>query len=114
MKDRLTILAASDHGHATITGSCASCHNGSRAAGQNATHGPVGAQSCDACHRTGGSWRPSSFNHTQMVVANQCASCHSGGFPPADDNHLLPVREMAATEVLLQAQNSGDQAKVGR
>lgn len=35
-----------------------------------------------------------------------------GGFQPADDNHLLPVREMEATEVLLQAKNSGDQAKI--
>ncbi len=31
-----------------------------------------------------------------------------GGFKPADDNHLLRVREMEATENLLQAERSGD------
>lgn len=35
-----------------------------------------------------------------------------GGFKPADDNHLLPVREMEATELLQEAKNDGDQAKV--
>lgn len=37
-----------------------------------------------------------------------------GGFRPADNNHLLPVREMEATEALLQAKNDGDQAKVAQ
>ena len=31
-----------------------------------------------------------------------------GGFLPADDNHLLPVREMEATEEVLQARASGN------
>ena len=31
-----------------------------------------------------------------------------GGFLPADDNHLLPVREMEATEEALQARASGN------
>jgi phosphonate transport system substrate-binding protein len=35
-----------------------------------------------------------------------------GGFKPADASHLLPVREMEATEILLEAKNSGDAAKV--
>ena len=35
-----------------------------------------------------------------------------GGFLPADDSHLLVVREMEATENLLLAREGGDQAKV--
>jgi len=35
-----------------------------------------------------------------------------GGFKPADDTHLLPVREMEATEAYLEARNSGDKAKI--
>lgn len=35
-----------------------------------------------------------------------------GTFRPANDSHLLPVREMEATEQLLQAKNAGDPAKV--
>jgi phosphonate transport system substrate-binding protein len=35
-----------------------------------------------------------------------------GIFQPADDSHLLPVREMEATEKLLQAQGAGDAAAV--
>ncbi|NEX92480.1 phosphate/phosphite/phosphonate ABC transporter substrate-binding protein [Caulobacter sp. 17J65-9] len=37
-----------------------------------------------------------------------------GVFKPADDSHLLPVREMEATEVLLEARNSGDAAAVAK
>ncbi|MFN7304293.1 MAG: PhnD/SsuA/transferrin family substrate-binding protein, partial [Phenylobacterium sp.] len=35
-----------------------------------------------------------------------------GGFMPADDNHLLRVREMEATENLLQAQRGGDPKRI--
>ena len=35
-----------------------------------------------------------------------------GTFQPADDTHLLPVREMEATEQLLQARNSRDAARI--
>ena len=35
-----------------------------------------------------------------------------GGFKPADDNHLLRVREMEATENLLQAERSGDPNRI--
>ena len=35
-----------------------------------------------------------------------------GTFRPADDTHLLPVREMEATEQMLQAKNAGDKAKL--
>ncbi|MDC7682668.1 phosphate/phosphite/phosphonate ABC transporter substrate-binding protein [Asticcacaulis sp. BYS171W] len=35
-----------------------------------------------------------------------------GVFKPADNTHLLPVREMEAAEALIQAQNAGDAAAV--
>lgn len=37
-----------------------------------------------------------------------------GGFKPADDTHLLPVREMEATEALLTAQTGGDAEKIAK
>ena len=35
-----------------------------------------------------------------------------GGFLPADNNHLLPVREIEATRDWLQAKETGDPAKI--
>jgi phosphonate transport system substrate-binding protein len=35
-----------------------------------------------------------------------------GGFRPSDDTHLLPVQEMEATELYLEARNGGDAAKI--
>ena len=35
-----------------------------------------------------------------------------GGFRPANNNHLLPVREMEATRILLDARNDGDAAAI--
>jgi phosphonate transport system substrate-binding protein len=35
-----------------------------------------------------------------------------GGFMPADDNHLLRVREMEATENVLEAQRGGDPKRI--
>ena len=40
------------------------------------------------------------------------AKVNVGGFKPADDNHLLPVREMEATDLWLQAKRTGDAAKI--
>ena len=37
-----------------------------------------------------------------------------GVFRPADNNHLLPVREMEATEQLLRARNGGKPAEIAR
>jgi hypothetical protein len=72
-----------DHSGFNAATNCASCHNGSSASGKSASHIPVGATNCIACHSTS-SWKPSKWNHTQLAVANQCASCHTGSFPPAD------------------------------
>ena len=40
------------------------------------------------------------------------AKINIGGFRPADDSHLLPVREMEATQLWLQAKEAGDKAKI--
>ncbi|HXD41779.1 MAG TPA: cytochrome c3 family protein, partial [Ramlibacter sp.] len=72
-----------DHSGFTVATNCASCHNGSGATGKSATHIPVGATNCFACHNTI-AWKPTKWNHTQVVVVSQCASCHTGTYPPAD------------------------------
>jgi len=40
------------------------------------------------------------------------AKVNVGGFKAADNNHLLPVREMEATEKLAEARDSADPAKI--
>ena len=42
------------------------------------------------------------------------AKVHVGGFKPADDNHLLPVREMEATQQWLEAKDSGDPTRIAQ
>ena len=42
------------------------------------------------------------------------AKVRVGGFKAADDNHLLPVREMEATEHWVEAKDSGDKAKIDK
>jgi phosphonate transport system substrate-binding protein len=42
----------------------------------------------------------------------QLAKVSIGGFKPADNNHLLPVREMEATEIYLVAKEEGNAAKI--
>jgi phosphonate transport system substrate-binding protein len=42
------------------------------------------------------------------------AKVHVGGFKAADDNHLLPVREMEATELWLLAKESHDPVKIAQ
>ncbi len=93
--------ASFDHS-GVVAGTCTSCHGAGRATGKSATHMPTNAgQSCDDCHKSFSVWRPTAWNHTQMVTTSQCASCHSGGYPPADGrpaNHVpyASVGAMAA------------------
>jgi phosphonate transport system substrate-binding protein len=42
------------------------------------------------------------------------ARVHVGGFKAADDSHLLPVREMEATQHWLQAKDAGDTTKIAQ
>jgi phosphonate transport system substrate-binding protein len=37
-----------------------------------------------------------------------------GGFVPADNSHLLPVREMEATEEVIQARNKGEKKAIAK
>jgi len=82
-----------------VAGTCTTCHGAGRASGRPATHMPTNpGQSCDDCHKSVTAWRPTTWNHSQMVVANACAGCHSGAFPPADgkpSNHV-PYASVAA------------------
>ena len=91
--------AKTDHSGFSAATNCASCH-GVSAAGKPTTHAPVGSTNCFACHNVSPSlWTPTKWNHTQVVVTAACASCHSGGYPPADGrpaNHI-PYQTVAVT-----------------
>jgi len=60
--------------HGAVTGTCASCHNGTTARGKNASHIPTG-NVCEDCHVTTG-WTNVRFDHG--AVTGTCASCHNG------------------------------------
>jgi hypothetical protein len=80
-----------DHSTYTMLTNCAGCHNGTSATGRSATtHIPAGTTNCLSCHTTT-AWRPSSWNHTQLVPLPGCSTCHSGAFPPADARHATHV-----------------------
>ena len=72
-----------DHGGFGPGTNCASCHEGRNAPGKGSSHMPVGSTNCFSCHGTM-AWKPSKWNHTQVVVVAQCSSCHTGRYPPAD------------------------------
>jgi hypothetical protein len=60
--------------HAGVTAHCASCHNGTLAAGKPPLHLPSNA-SCENCHATA-AWLPARVEHRGISAA--CASCHNG------------------------------------
>jgi len=82
----------------TVTGACATCHNGIIATGKPTFHiSTVGTANCDTCHTsspvnvTTPLWKPTGWNHTQVVVANSCSTCHDGAHAPAHGktaNHI--------------------------
>jgi len=65
--------------HSEVTGTCASCHDGSIASGKSTTH-ITSSDNCDACHTPGPTpWQPvapASVDHNE--VTGTCASCHDG------------------------------------
>lgn len=73
--------------HTTLSppaaGRCQTCHNGSTAKGLSPGHIPVGALSCDSCHKVYGgavtTFAPGTMNHT-VVVGTSCATCHGGAY----------------------------------
>ena len=60
--------------HASITGTCSGCHNGTTATGKHPTH-ISSSNTCDDCHNTTG-WVPAVVEHT--AVNGSCSSCHNG------------------------------------
>jgi hypothetical protein len=68
-----------------VPGKCADCHNGGytvwNAKGKPNNHIPTNL-ACDACHRPGGSFSPSTFTHStaQGIVPGKCADCHNGAY----------------------------------
>jgi Cytochrome c554 and c-prime len=60
--------------HAQVTGTCFSCHNGSKATGKSIAHITT-SNSCDLCHTTV-NWTASIVDHTQVI--GTCFSCHNG------------------------------------
>jgi Cytochrome c7 and related cytochrome c len=89
--------SSTDHSLFNAATNCALCH-GVSTIGKPANHIPVSAN-CIICHNVSpGRFRPSKWNHTQVVVTSACAGCHSGAFPPADGrpaNHI-PYAMVAA------------------
>ncbi|OGI40985.1 MAG: hypothetical protein A2140_02285 [Candidatus Muproteobacteria bacterium RBG_16_62_13] len=74
-----TFLGARFNHGAVAPGSCATCHNGTRAAGKpnDAAHQHTAA--CDQCHNTS-TFLGARFNHTVAGVApGSCATCHGTG-----------------------------------
>ena len=73
-----------------LPGNCASCHNGSAAAGRPARHLATLA-SCDSCHRTT-AWTPANYTHAG-VAAGSCATCHNAlGAKAKPAGHFVTVR----------------------
>jgi hypothetical protein len=89
--------SSTDHSLFNAATNCTLCH-GVTAIGKPANHIPVTAN-CITCHNVSPArFRPSKWNHTQVVVTNACSGCHTGGFPPADGrpaNHI-PYAMVAA------------------
>jgi hypothetical protein len=60
--------------HAEVSGTCASCHNGTVALGKPVNH-IASSTACDDCHTTT-AWLPAVFDHAGIVT--NCLSCHNG------------------------------------
>jgi hypothetical protein len=57
-----------------VTGTCASCHNGTNATGKPVTH-ITSTNTCDSCHVTT-NWTTVRVDHTAVI--GTCSSCHNG------------------------------------
>jgi ribosomal protein L44E len=60
--------------HLEVFGTCASCHDGRKAAGKPPNHLPT-SNTCEDCHRSV-AWSPARFDHVGIV--DNCVSCHNG------------------------------------
>src|SRR3546814_11782511 len=70
------------------SGTCTTCHNGTIAAGKNASHLPT-TTSCEQCHRTT-AWTPATFTHNG-VAAGGCTTCHNGTIAAGKNASHLPT-----------------------
>ena len=71
------LLVTTGYNHSgVVPGSCATCHNGTKATGKPATHIPT-TQPCDTCHKSTTTFTGAAFNHTGITTG--CATCHNGG-----------------------------------
>ena len=98
-----TTWAGATFNHATatptVTGRCASCHDGSQAPGKPTVHIPTTAQ-CDTCHKSYVVFAPSTMSHAATsgpVSAGNCATCHSGTYL-AQNAQTKPATHIATTE----------------
>jgi predicted CXXCH cytochrome family protein len=80
--------------HSQVKGTCASCHNGTTAAGKIPTHMPTSA-TCDACHNSM-AWKPVRMEHSQAI--GTCASCHTGKYPLARQKPATHIQSSALCE----------------
>ena len=78
-------------------GSCASCHNGTRAGGVGPGHlsytsvPGLSSASCDTCHRGGtASWQGAKV-HAAANLTGGCASCHSGSVAGITSKPATPI-----------------------
>ncbi len=66
-----------DHNDPNVAGrACATCHDGTTARGQSASHIATGTQACNDCHTTA-SWATSG-KPDHSGFANNCFTCHTG------------------------------------
>jgi hypothetical protein len=66
--------------HSGVTGSCGTCHNGTRATGKASSHF-VTSKDCVECHGTS-NWTPVRYTHASATYPNHgtrltCRSCHT-------------------------------------
>ena len=79
--------------HSAVSGTCASCHNGTTATGKPVNHIATN-NVCEDCHVTA-NWTTIHFDHS--AVSGTCASCHNG---KASHSHAVGAyTEVAAPTV---------------
>jgi hypothetical protein len=75
----MTVECESCHINGRLQGTprtCAACHIGTLAPGMAANHIPVGAVSCDTCHRNSITFAQTLMNHAG--INSGCTACHNG------------------------------------
>jgi len=79
--DHSGLTLGTSNGTPTSTPTCISCHDGTQATGQSATHVPTGGQDCLVCHGNGAnytSFAVPTFDHAAAGITSNCSTCHDG------------------------------------